>query len=322
MKKLLLTLSAITLLSACAQTTPEAPEPAPQELPTDSTHLYTNEEFGFQLTLPYEYRVKPGFMDEWVAESFDFYIDEEATFTIYAHDPNQWGELQSLADGPIPSLVAEGSNYSFTYGINQGIRGESAKDVMKNIDDVIATFELLESEGKQLSISFTGVDPLLTVEPSADSIVMRHTSPYKHHDFCDQRDGIEQIDELTDLEYSFQLYSASSLGEALNFDKNFSYIVEHYEPTTDTLNLAEGFIDPYNAAGFSGYRVTNSVENCGQWRYYFPLENATLVIGRDLGELRSLPPEALAEVAASADIIYPEEEEKIFLQTLEALIVE
>ena len=88
----------------------------------------------------------------------------------------------------------------------------------------------------------------------------------------------------------------------------YIFIIEKLEP---------GFIDVINIGSLEGYRITQGVEGCGEYTYYFPITTeVTLVVVRYfITELNPITVD-YEKFLNLPDVISPIKEEKLFNQIL------
>jgi hypothetical protein len=118
----------------------------------------------------------------------------------------------------------------------------------------------------------------IQVQRSGDSIVAKHSVPFVHSAPCDFIGTGKELTELSDFDVSFEVYNKSLRDTAID-SQDASFAVDNM--SGDEMKLSEGFIDSITVEGLKGYKLTQGVEGCGQYVYYFPLGNdATLVVSR------------------------------------------
>lgn len=119
-----------------------------------------------------------------------------------------------------------------------------------------------------------------SVLPADNTITFSHSVPWEHPDACDFQGTGKQLDQLTDFAVSITA-----------FNEEFAAVVSKHEPadfvsshlTADKISLTEepGFVDGVSVGELTGFKVTSGVEGCGEYRYYFPLnETLTLFVRR------------------------------------------
>jgi hypothetical protein len=88
------------------------------------------------------------------------------------------------------------------------------------------------------------------------------------------------LDKLHDFNAFFRIYN-KDLINSIKFDFSSGSIIQNFIKN-NTLTLDPGFIDKYKMGSFDGYRITEGVEGCGRYLYYFPISsNQTLMINRN-----------------------------------------
>jgi len=156
----------------------------------------------------------------------------------------------------------------------------------------------------------------LSAKRSGDRIVVLHTIPFKHSPPCDFIGGGTELTELTDFDLSLEVYKKSLKDTAVD-SQDASFAADNM--SGNEMKLSEGFIDSFEAGTLQGYRLTQGVEGCGQYVYYFPMgDKATLVVTRAfVPELNSAISEDVRGKAEKlADVILPKESDRIFSDIL------
>lgn len=118
----------------------------------------------------------------------------------------------------------------------------------------------------------------LSVNRSGDRVVVLHTVPFKHSPPCDFIGTGKELTELTDFDVSLEVYK-KSLKDTAADTQDASFAADNM--TGEEMKISEGFIEAFNVGDLKGYKLTQGVEGCGQYVYYFPIQkDVTLVVTR------------------------------------------
>lgn len=155
---------------------------------------------------------------------------------------------------------------------------------------------------------------ILKLDAKDDAITLRHSTPLRHVNPCDERDNPTTLDNLTDVDITMQ-FLQGNLGDAISKNEPPEFLSEYFyysDPGYQDLRLIPGFIDFIDIGSLHGYRITSGIEGCGVYTYYFPglQTGRILIVKRTYGELTSLGTES-QKYRTLPGVILPDEEEKI-----------
>jgi hypothetical protein len=145
-----------------------------------------------------------------------------------------------------------------------------------------------------------------------NKIFLNHSVAFEHNNPCDFKGDGLKLKELTDFKVNFELFSGN-LEEAIRKNESSDFISNYL--LINELKIEPGFVDEINIGNLKGYFLTQGIEGCGQYIYYFPLNSKETLIIR-----RSFVPEFQPIVEDYQNnlkipgIISPENEEKLFKQ--------
>jgi len=131
-----------------AEPEPEAPM---GEIDTSDWQIYTNEEYGFEITFTdaWEGYVLTERLLNWgdlgTSNSFDFGFEpQESLFNISIHSEEQWQSIVSQ-EGPSPQYISENDEYVFAYSIGHDL-GTNKEIVVtrEGIMQILTTFKFTE----------------------------------------------------------------------------------------------------------------------------------------------------------------------------------
>lgn len=157
-------------------------------------------------------------------------------------------------------------------------------------------------------------EELITVSQEGNKILMIHSISYEHPDPCEFRDNISSLKDLTDFKVNLEVFG-KNLKETVVANGS-DYLLESFLSDNE-LKIQPNFIDEANLGSLKGYRVTQGVEGCGQYEYYFPLnsEKTLVVIRSFITEFKPIVAD-YEKYLNLPGIISPSEEEKLFKQIL------
>lgn len=155
---------------------------------------------------------------------------------------------------------------------------------------------------------------LLILYKEGEKVILTHSIPFEHVNPCDFVGDAPPLKELTDFRVVLETIS-KNFKETIRANESYSIILNYL--TDDTLRIYPGFIDQASIGSLKGYRITEGVEGCGFFAYYFPLDsNNTLKVERSyITELQPIIKD-YKEYLKLPGIISPDEEEKLFNQIL------
>lgn len=157
----------------------------------------------------------------------------------------------------------------------------------------------------------------LTLEKNTYAVTLTHSIPHEHPNACDFKGDAPALKNLTDFSASFKFF-AKPMAAVINSNPQ-SYAASQL--TSDgKLTLSPGTVDTYEAGKLKGYKITEGVEGCGQYSYYFPVgTHETLFITRPfVPEFNSINSQSAANLKLPG-IIPPAEAEAIFRSILESV---
>jgi hypothetical protein len=145
-----------------------------------------------------------------------------------------------------------------------------------------------------------------------NKISLSHFVAFEHNDPCDFKGDSLKLKELVDFKVNFEVFKGG-LEEAVKNNESKEFFSNYF--LNKKLKLEPGFIDEITIGNLNGYLVTEGIEGCGQYVYYFPLNSKnTLIVWR------AFVPEFQPIIADWQDnlqipgIISPEREESLFKQ--------
>lgn len=162
----------------------------------------------------------------------------------------------------------------------------------------------------------------IEVIESTESTTLKHSILYEHDNPCFFSECETPIlNELTDFLVSIKIYNRN-LQETALINEN-DYVISNFLCAKDGFEQERGFIEEVSIGSLNGFRISESIEGCGEYRYYFPIDsNNTLFITRRLiSELTGIFP-GKEEYLALPEIIPPENEESLFNQIISSLELE
>lgn len=153
---------------------------------------------------------------------------------------------------------------------------------------------------------------IITVSQEGEKVILIHSIPFEHPNPCDFIGDAPPLKELTDFRVSLQIIN-KNFKETIMANEG-DYVVSNFLPG-NTLQIEPGYIDKINIGSLKGYRITEGVEGCGYYAYYFPLdENNTLKVERSfITELQPIIVDN-EKYLKIPGVIPPDKEEKLFNQ--------
>lgn len=155
---------------------------------------------------------------------------------------------------------------------------------------------------------------ILSLNQQEEKILLNHSIKYQHANPCDFKGDAPQLDKLTDFNVSLRVFN-KNLKDTVETNESSDIIKNSFKG--DTVELSPGFIDKFNTGSLAGYRITNGVEGCGMYTYYFSLtQNKILAVTRSfISEF--LPINADSQKYLNLPgIIIPSQEEELFNKIL------
>jgi hypothetical protein len=145
-----------------------------------------------------------------------------------------------------------------------------------------------------------------------NKIFLNHSVIFEHNDPCEFKGDGLKLKELTDFKVNLELFKGG-LSEAVKKNESADFVSNHL--LDKKFKLEPGFIDEIAIGSLNGYVVTEGVEGCGQYTYYFPLNsNNTLIVWRAfIPEFQPIVVDYQKNLQIPG-IISPEKEETLFKQ--------
>lgn len=194
------------------------------------------------------------------------------------------------------------------------------------IDQMLDSLEIIawnvETFGAtELTIAYPN-NPVFDVETDADSVAITHAVPYEHADVCDAVGTGATLAELTDFDVQVTAHE-QDLAATVEALEPEGFVDDHMTANGESLIAEEGFIDEVTYGDLSGWRITSGAEGCGEYRYYFPIEDElTVTVSRafvpEYSGINANRDEALAVEGA----ILPEENDLVFEAIIESINTE
>jgi len=154
-------------------------------------------------------------------------------------------------------------------------RQESKTDKEKALEE-ITKWKAYKNEEYGFEIKYP--ENLIRVSEEGKKIVMIHSIPFEHPNFCDGTGEAPPLKEVTDFRVSFKIFR-TNLTEAVIATQG-DYVTSNFLEE-DRLKIVPHFIDEFEIGSLKGYRITSGAEGCGWRQHYFPLNsNNTLLVTR------------------------------------------
>jgi len=163
--------------------------------------------------------------------------------------------------------------------------------------------------------SFT-YPPTLTISQDATSTTISHSLPFIHPNPCNFA-GLtqENIPELIDFHVTFSLENHPLIDTIIDQHGVPWFMANHV--IDSSLQISPGFIDPVTIGSLSGYKITQGVEGCGNYTYYFSLGTSrTLVVIREMIPQFSGAVADVDTYLALPGVIKPDQEDYLFARIL------
>lgn len=157
---------------------------------------------------------------------------------------------------------------------------------------------------------------ILSAKTSGGQLELTHSIPYEHKDPCDMKGDSPVLKNLTDFSAAFSI-EPKNLQDTVVSDNDF--MSQFFKD--GKLQESEGYIDKVSYGSLTGYKITNQVEGCGQYLYYFPVESGeTLRVQRRLvGEFSPIVGDH-EKYLALPNVIKPEQAEAIFSEIIQSFL--
>lgn len=176
------------------------------------------------------------------------------------------------------------------------------------------TPEINTFQGNSLSFNYP---KLLTLEGNEQTgITLSHKVQYPHQDPCDFSEGVQELEYITDFKTEIRIFSQTLEEVIINTQSN-SFVQDNL--VQGELQVSPGFIDEVQNDNLSGFRVTQGVEGCGKYDYYYPKNGQILHLVRYfIPELNPISSNS-QEYLKIEGIIPPEQETLIFDQIISSI---
>jgi hypothetical protein len=194
---------------------------------------------------------------------------------------------------------------------------------------ILSSFRFLDHIGynhtwisqSQDNLSFSYPSTLLNLNSTSTTTSLTHSLPYSHPNPCNFSGNLPQnLESLTDFSMHIQ-YLNQNLKTTLTKDQGSQFIKDNMSQE-NKLKISKGFIDSSAIGNFSGYRLTQGVEGCGNYTYYYPIKDqGTLKITRDMiTEFNTIVAD-YSKYLSLPGIVPPYAESKIFTRIVDSIQV-
>ncbi len=157
----------------------------------------------------------------------------------------------------------------------------------------------------------------VVVKEDSSGVSLSHGIAYKHSDVCDMRDGGTMLNEVTDFNAKFRVFSKDVESTVKATYSSPKDIIENGQ-----FKLSPGFVDPYSSGKLIGHKFSIGAEGCGLNTYYFPLgSSSTLVVTQTYTPERTPLISDYKKYLALPGILSPEEEKTMFDQILSTFTI-
>jgi hypothetical protein len=141
--------------------------------------------------------------------------------------------------------------------------------------DIISNLRNYKSEKFGFAIKYP--EEIILSEES-NGISLTHSIAYEHPNPCDFKGDSPTLQELTDFNVSLGVLQ-KNLPETVIENESSAFAQENL--IGNNLKISPGFIDEYRTGDLTGYQITQGVEGCGEYTYYFPIDSShTLLVKR------------------------------------------
>jgi hypothetical protein len=207
--------------------------------------------------------------------------------------------IQKLAMEAILALIATGI-LPVT-----GARGENKSEGWKTYRD------------KELKFELKYPAKLIQLSKNKGQLKLLHSIPFEHPRPCEFDDTPDlPLAELIDFNVGIEVVNKDLRGAVVLYEGSAAeYFLTRFT-SNSVLKIEPGYIDTAGAGRLKGYRISQGIEGCGRFTYYFSLDSvATLVVTREfITEFKS---NTYAEnYLKLPGVIIPEKEEQLFNQIL------
>jgi hypothetical protein len=184
------------------------------------------------------------------------------------------------------------------------------------------TADLKTYTNTKLGFEFKYPSKIIVTEKSQE-IILSHSVPYRHVNFCDLKDG-SWDDNFIDYSSRIQVFNENYVSAVKKKYGSINSMVDGVMDTNGNLSKGNVFVAKSIMGEFDVYEYFIGAEGCGQHIYVIPVENKTIFIERDL-----IPPfvfdapyngpfsdESIEEFRNIQGVILPEANNLIFDQIL------
>jgi hypothetical protein len=167
-------------------------------------------------------------------------------------------------------------------------------------------------KNETLKIQFEYPKKIVSLLEQQNKIFLNHSVVFEHNNPCDFKGDGLKLKELADFRVNLELFKGD-LEAAVKNQESEDFVSNYL--SEKKLKLEQGFIDEIAIGGLKGYIVTQGIEGCGQYTYYFPLNSEnTLIIWRSfVPELQPIIEDYQKNLQIPG-IISPDQEEILFRQ--------
>jgi hypothetical protein len=159
----------------------------------------------------------------------------------------------------------------------------------------------------------------MMLRDDGEAVTLYHTvETFSHTNFCDFKGDQPMTTTLKDFTVNFSFSSLPLKEAVLKFGGD--YLKNNFK-TDDSIIEQEGFLTKATIGNFSGYKLTQGIEGCGNNQYFFPVKNGILIIKKDLvPELTNLNSQN-EKYKAIPSVILPEKAQQLFEEVIKNVIV-
>ncbi len=171
-----------------------------------------------------------------------------------------------------------------------------------------------ETYQNEQGLDFRYPAEVVSIAEKESKVILSHSIDYEHPDPCEFRDNTVPLKKLVDFEVSIEFFRKNLKEAVITTEGN--YLSDNFLSDNE-LKIQPNFIDEFVVGSLNGYRLTQGVEGCGRYSYFFPLDSQkTLVLTRSF--ITEFKPIVLdyEKYLSLPGIISPKEEEKLFNQIL------
>ena len=123
---------------------------------------------------------------------------------------------------------------------------------------------------------------LIRLSKGDQELRLLHSIPFEHPNPCDFDDNPDPaLAELTDFSVGIEVVSRDLRGAVVLYEGSAAEYVLARFTSDSVLKIEPGYIDTVRIGLLYGYRISQGVEGCGRFTYYFILDSVnTLVVTR------------------------------------------